>query len=65
MTASKLDQLNQLRQAIHNLRMRFPIGIKSITDAHDAKLDRLQKLLELQTKGVNHESKKQKRNANT
>lgn len=34
----------ELEQAIHNLLMRIPIGIKSIDDAHDAKLKRLQAL---------------------
>ena len=42
---TKNDQLNQLKQSIHNLKMRWPIGIKSIDDAHDEKLKRLQKLL--------------------
>jgi len=46
LSSSKLEILNQLKQSIHNLRMRFPIGIKSIDDEHDAKLKRLEKLLE-------------------
>lgn len=45
MTNSKLDQIKQLEQSIHNLKMRFPIGIKSIDDFHDEKLERLKKLL--------------------
>ena len=36
---------NQLLQSIHNLRVRWPIGIKSIDDAHDEKLKRLEALL--------------------
>lgn len=45
-SSSKLVAINQLKQSIHNLRMRFPIGIKSIDDAHDDKLKRLQVLLD-------------------
>lgn len=44
-SASKLEQINQLKQSIHNLKMRWPIGIKSIDDNHDEKLKRLVKLL--------------------
>lgn len=43
---SKLAAINQLKQSIHNLRMRFPIGLKSIDDEHDDKLKRLQVLLD-------------------
>lgn len=41
---SKLEQRRQLLQSIHNLKMRFPVGIKSIDDEHDAKLKRLEEL---------------------
>jgi len=47
-----MEALQQLKQNIHNLKMRFPIGIKSIDDEHDAKLKRL--LIELQRR-LNHE----------
>lgn len=42
---SKLAQINQLKQSIHNLKMRWPIGIRSIDDEHDQKLKRLEDLL--------------------
>lgn len=42
---SKLVQINQLKQSIHNLKMRFPIGIRSIDDSCDEKLKRLEGLL--------------------
>jgi hypothetical protein len=45
-SSSKLAAINQLKQSIHNLRMRFPMGIKSIDDSHDDKLKRLQILLD-------------------
>lgn len=44
-SSTKLEQINRLRQNIHNLRMRVPIGIRSIDDEHDAKLKRLEALL--------------------
>jgi hypothetical protein len=50
MRASKLEQIKQLEQSIHNLRMRFPIGIRSIDDAHDEKLKRLEDMLKGLTK---------------
>jgi hypothetical protein len=34
----------QLEQSIHNLKNRFPMGIKSIDDEHEAKLKNLQDL---------------------
>jgi hypothetical protein len=43
--AAKLAAINDLRQSIHNLKNRFPIGIKSIDDAHDDKLKKLQAVL--------------------
>ena len=50
MTDSKLAQIRQLKQSIHNLKMRWPIGIKSIDDSHDAKLRLLQSILDEQIK---------------
>lgn len=47
MSSSKLAGINQLRQGIHNLKMRWPIGIMAIDDEHDAKRKRLELLLEL------------------
>lgn len=49
-SSSKLAQINQLKQSIHNLKMRWPIGIKSIDDKHDEKLKRLLKLLKEEEK---------------
>lgn len=36
--------LVELEQSIHNLRMRWPIGIRRIDDESDAKLVRLEEL---------------------
>lgn len=44
-STSKLAQIKQLKQSIHNLRMRWPIGIRSIDDEHDQTLKRLEALL--------------------
>lgn len=46
MTDSKLACMHQLNQAIHNLKMRWPIGIPSIDNEADEKLKRLEKLME-------------------
>lgn len=43
---SKLAVINDLKQSIHNLRNKFPMGIKSIDDGNDEKLRRLLALLE-------------------
>lgn len=43
-SASLLECERQLGQSIHNLKMRWPIGIRSVDDSHDEKLKRLQKL---------------------
>jgi hypothetical protein len=40
-----LESRLKLEQAIHNLKMRFLIGIKSIDDKHDEKLKKLQEQL--------------------
>ena len=45
----RLAWINQLKQNIHNLRMRCPIGIRSIDDEYDEKLKRLEALLEEET----------------
>lgn len=45
MSTTKLEQMKQLLQAIHNLKMRFPIGIRSIDNEHDERLKRLEKIL--------------------
>ncbi|MEM4379320.1 MAG: hypothetical protein QXL01_01355, partial [Thermoplasmatales archaeon] len=39
---SKSAVCQQIEQNIHNLKMRPPMGIRSIDDAHDKKLKRLQ-----------------------
>lgn len=44
-TASKLETINQLKQSIHNLKMRWPIGIKSIDDVCDKRIITLIDLL--------------------
>ncbi len=53
---SKLAAINQLKQSIHNLKMRFPMGIKSIDDSHDDKLKRLQILLQEIEDGLKKEN---------
>jgi hypothetical protein len=40
-SASKLAVINDIKQKIHNLRNRFPIGIASIDYANDEKLRNL------------------------
>ena len=44
--ASKLAAINELKQSIHNLRNKFPMGIKSVDDSNDEKLKRLLALLD-------------------
>lgn len=44
-SAAKLEQINRIKQKMHNLRMRVPMGIRSIDDEHTAKLKRLEALL--------------------
>jgi hypothetical protein len=45
-SSSKLAAINDLKQSIHNLRNKFPMGIKSIDDSNDEKLKRLLVLLD-------------------
>ena len=44
--ASKLAAINEIKQSIHNLRNKFPMGIKSVDDSNDEKLKRLLALLD-------------------
>lgn len=37
---------SQLKQTIHNLKMRFPIGILSIDNAYDERLKQYKEMLE-------------------
>lgn len=45
LSTTQLECMNQLKQSIHNLEMRWPCGIKSIDDEANDKLKRLKQLL--------------------
>lgn len=60
MTNSKIGQIKSLKQSIHNLKMRWPIGIRSIDDYYDNKLKTLEQILENQLTG--QLSRNEKRN---
>jgi hypothetical protein len=44
--ARKCDDLIRLRQSHHNLKMRWPIGIRSIDDEADSKREKLASRIE-------------------
>ena len=44
-TDSKMAIIRQVEQNIHNLKVRWSIGIKAVDDAHDRKLLRLEAIL--------------------
>ena len=44
--SSILADIQQLKQSIHNLKMTFPIGILSVDNPNDEKLDKLNDLLQ-------------------
>lgn len=45
MSASKLECLRQLRQSIHNLKMTWPSGWKTIDDENKERLKTLEQIL--------------------